>query len=622
MFSRAPQRPGREVARAIRPLAWGLGLTLPTLGFVLALAATPYQGPSLPLISLLIVVFVAHSWGFLAGMGSALATWLISIWYYSHGGHLLTFAAEDQVRLAALGVTTPAAALMVGLFKRQADRQEALLSSQAELLELAHEAIIVYSLDGSIRFWNDGAEELFGWPRSEALGQVAHVLRETRFPVAREAIMDEIMDKGRWAGEIGHARRGGLRIVVESRQALQLARNGKPLAILEVCRDITARRTAEDAARDAEERFRALADASFEGIAVSDQGTILLVNGALARLFGYAQTLMVGMHATELLAPESRPFVAARGEEHPYEVTAMRGDGSFFPAEIQVKGAVYEGTSVQFLALRDITWRKEVERLKDEVFGLVGHDLRNPIVAIRMALDAAVSGLMGEVPEKVRTILAGALGVSGRMLRLTEDLLEAEQMAAGLIIVSKEAFRADTLFRKAVAEVEAGGRVVIEPTEVAFVADGDRIVQVLVNLIGNAIKFSPERSPITLSATVSGDAAILSVQDSGKGIPEDRLDVIFERFQQLETDYGNRREGFGLGLAICRTIVGRHGGRIWAESKVGQGSAFRFTLPLGAVSEASAQFGVSHLDRGEQFFLTERLGEIDGGFSEGDLGPL
>jgi signal transduction histidine kinase len=113
-------------------------------------------------------------------------------------------------------------------------------------------------------------------------------------------------------------------------------------------------------------------------------------------------------------------------------------------------------------------------------------------------------------------------------------------------------------------------------------ADADRVQQTLVNLLGNAIKFSPAGSTVTVSAHTNGSEAVISVRDTGRGIPSDKLSTIFERFEQVDSSDARQKGGSGLGLAISRSIVQQHGGRIWVESTLGEGSTFRFTLPLTA----------------------------------------
>ena len=128
--------------------------------------------------------------------------------------------------------------------------------------------------------------------------------------------------------------------------------------------------------------------------------------------------------------------------------------------------------------------------------------------------------------------------------------------------------------------VESNITLFVEPTSVQVWVDRDRIIQTLVNLVSNAIKFSPPHSTVTLSTQALADRVLFQVKDQGRGIPADKLDTIFGRFQQVDASDSRQKGGTGLGLAICRGIVQQHGGRIWVESVVGQGSIFYFTVPI------------------------------------------
>ena len=184
-----------------------------------------------------------------------------------------------------------------------------------------------------------------------------------------------------------------------------------------------------------------------------------------------------------------------------------------------------------------------------------------------------------------------AVGNAERLARLVNDILELERAGSGQAELDYSSFPVHDLFRRATDLLQASAakanlRFVLKSNDVTVWADFDRILQTLSNLISNAIKFSPamaenETSVITLRALyIGGGRAQIEVQDHGRGIPPDKLQQIFERFQQVDASDSRTRGGTGLGLAICRTIVQQHGGQIWATSVPGDGSTFFFTLPL------------------------------------------
>ncbi|MBM3276127.1 MAG: PAS domain S-box protein, partial [Candidatus Sericytochromatia bacterium] len=498
--------------------------------------------------------------------------------------------SEDAFRMAVMGVTTPLAAAMVGYLKKQQDKQEMELAAQAELLELAQEAIIVRDMHGRVTYWNHGAEDLYQWSAGDAVGRDLDDMLETTYPIAAGAVRAAILAQGHWAGEIRQSRKGGDVLVLETHQALQLGLDGRPHRILVISRDITARRAAETAAREADQRFRALAEGSFEGIAIFEQGTIMLVNEALARLFRAEPYEFIGLQGDDLVVELQREMIRARihgAESVPVEVVALRPDGSTFAAEVRFRDAVQDGTPVRFMAIRDITERKEAERLKNEILGMVSHDLRNPLAAIRMSLDVALAGKAhdGGPPPMV---LETARRSCDRLIRLTTDLMDRQRIAEGIFALDIGACQADDIVEQAVAEVRPiadprGISVDVDCDPFALRGDRERLVQVILNLLHNAIKFSPDGATVTLKGKADPLEVRFEVEDRGRGIPAEKREAVFERFQVVQAEDAKQFGGFGLGLPICRAVVERHGGRIWAERAEPEGSRFVIALPAGEV---------------------------------------
>lgn len=219
---------------------------------------------------------------------------------------------------------------------------------------------------------------------------------------------------------------------------------------------------------------------------------------------------------------------------------------------------------------------------KDELIGLVSHELRSPLTSISGALK-----LMEAQPAadpKTRQLTALASRGTNRLIRLVDDLLDIERAESGELALDLQRVSVNELFGDAedathgVAEA-ARVHVRFDGSDEIIVADRDRIVQVIVNLIGNAVKFSPPDTTVVVSAARCSGVVRFSVRDQGRGIPADKLEVVFERFRQIALEDGTKKKGAGLGLAICRAIVSQHGGRIWAENNSNGGAVFRFELP-------------------------------------------
>jgi PAS domain S-box-containing protein len=232
----------------------------------------------------------------------------------------------------------------------------------------------------------------------------------------------------------------------------------------------------------------------------------------------------------------------------------------------------------------DITKRQEVDRLKSEFVSTVSHELRTPLTAIRGSLGLLAAGVYNNKPEKNQQMLKIAAEQTDRLVRLVNDILDLQRLESGQVALVRQSCQAWILIQQSVEIMQAsadvsGIQICIEGEDVTIWAYPDAILQTFTNLIGNAIKFSPPGSQVWLRAERQGSAVLFSVQDRGRGIPTDRLETIFERFQQVDASDSRQKGGTGLGLAICRHIVEQHGGRIWAESTLEEGSTFYFTVP-------------------------------------------
>jgi signal transduction histidine kinase len=234
--------------------------------------------------------------------------------------------------------------------------------------------------------------------------------------------------------------------------------------------------------------------------------------------------------------------------------------------------------------INDITERK---RLENEFISLVSHELRTPLTSLLGSLDLLNAGRLGSLNEQGQQILSIAVTNTERLMRLINDILDIERMKSGKIALQKVKCNAASLLTQAVEAMQAMAeqaqvQLINQPLTVELWADPDRIVQTLTNLLSNAIKFSEPGSTVWIGneLTASESRLLITVKDQGRGIPADKLQLIFERFQQVDVSDSRKKGGTGLGLAICRSIVEQHDGKIWVESTLGEGSTFYITLPL------------------------------------------
>ena len=294
------------------------------------------------------------------------------------------------------------------------------------------------------------------------------------------------------------------------------------------------------------------------------------------------------MHVAEVVAP-GRGWAAAEYDRFLHEGTwsgeleLRRRDGTLVPVEAHAT-VVHrpEGAPVYLSVIRDIAHRRAAEQAQRDFLAMVTHELKNPLAAIvghaqLMQRRAAYSA------EGMATIVAAAK----RLQRLIDDLHDAAHVVAGQPELRRSEVDLAALTREAAAQAMAvmpAHPVQVEAPEHALVGwwDGDRVLQVVQNLLNNAGKYSPEGSAIRLRLEERTGEALIAVTDRGSGVaPHERV-RLFERFYRTESAALSGVEGHGLGLHICKLLVEAHGGRIWVESVLGQGTSVSFTLPYSA----------------------------------------
>jgi len=228
----------------------------------------------------------------------------------------------------------------------------------------------------------------------------------------------------------------------------------------------------------------------------------------------------------------------------------------------------------------------EIDRMKADFFSSMSHELRTPLTSIKEGTGLLLDGVGGETTDKQRKLLTILAEESNRLIGVVNSLLDLSKMEAGMLNYQFETVNLDPLIRKAVAEITPlveAKQIVLETAIDAGLPparlDPERMLQVLRNLLGNAVKFTPKGGRVRVAARCADGKLEVSVQDSGPGIPAESVTAVFEKFRQGNHQGARTRQGTGLGLAIAKNIVSSHGGEIWAESELGQGSKFFFILP-------------------------------------------
>lgn len=268
-------------------------------------------------------------------------------------------------------------------------------------------------------------------------------------------------------------------------------------------------------------------------------------------------------------------------------VSALKARRTIADLELQLSSAVEQQQKDSL----QLSQRSQLDTLKDEFISTVSHELRTPLTSIRGSLGLLSSGIIGNLDAKAQNLLRIAVTNTDRLIRLINDILDLERMESGRAPLQIRRCSMYELAQQAMDTMKGmadGTSVHLEfgyttnsPSLEAMFFDGDsdRLLQVLTNLLSNAIKFSPPESTVRIHAEATADSLLLKVTDEGRGIPADKLDTIFDRFQQVEPSDARQKGGTGLGLAICRTIVQQHSGSIWAQRNLGPGTTLNVILP-------------------------------------------
>jgi PAS domain S-box-containing protein len=352
-----------------------------------------------------------------------------------------------------------------------------------------------------------------------------------------------------------------------------------------------SRAGAELERKQAEEKFVKAFRASPNPIAITSlsENRFIDVNSSFLKMCGYALEEVIGHTSVELklgVAEETYAKAIAQaletGSLHNLEFKLRTQSGIIKTVLLSIELIDLAGCPCVLNIINDITERK---RLENELISLVSHELRTPMTSLLGALDLLGSGQLGTLSPQGEQVLNIAINNTERLTRLVNDILDLERMKSGKVVMQKANCNVADLLTQAVQAMAAMAdkseiKLILEPINLDIFVDSDRILQTLTNLLSNAIKFSHPGGKIWLRAHKQAEKIEIQVQDEGRGIPTDKLQSIFDRFQQVDASDSRKKGGTGLGLAICKNIVEQHEGKIWVESVLGKGSIFYISLPL------------------------------------------
>lgn len=499
--------------------------------------------------------------------------------------------------------------IIIGASKIVRDISERQLASEkqailAAIVETSDDAIVSKTLKGIITSWNRAAEKTFGYTEQEAIGQHISLI----IPPDRLSEEDFIIGQIAKGSKVDHfetVRRAkdGREVHLSVTVSPVVDASGKIIGASKVARDISAIKQASE-----KQAMLAAIIGSSDDTIVSKtlEGKITSWNRSAERMFGYSEQEALGQHISMIIPPDrlnEETFIigeVSQGKkvDH-FETVRVAKGGRLVPISLSVSPIIDKNGQVigaskiardisEHLAVQEEKARlydeiKALNDKKDEFIGLASHELKTPLTSIQGYLQI----LNNDMSEERRKEFLKRTGQQVKKLNnLVSDLLDISKIEAGKLQFNPSAFDLSQVTRDAIDLITYSNnshklRLETDLDKLVIHGDAQRIEQVILNLLTNAIRYAPGSDEVVVQLSQESGLAKVSVRDRGIGIPADKLEHIFSRFYRVTEN--KNVSGLGLGLYLSKQIIDRHQGRIWAESVVGEGSVFYFTLPIEAI---------------------------------------
>jgi len=469
------------------------------------------------------------------------------------------------------------------------------------LLEAAPDAMVVVNQSGEIVLLNVQAEKQFGYSRDELVGQkVTNIIpegfAERLIADGSRPAADALAQQIGTGIELSGLRKDESEFPIEI--MLSPLDSTEGILVTAAIRDISVRKAADRHLAQMEGRYRGLLEAAPDAMVVVNQrGEIVLLNVQAEKQFGYCRDELVGQKMTNIIPEGFAERLIADALRTPedalaqqigtgIELNGRRNDGSYFPIEIMLSPLNSSEGILVTAAIRDITTRKGMERLKDEFVATVSHELRTPLTSIAGALGLLIGNTASSLPDSAVRLIAIAHANSERLVRLINDILDIEKIESDHMVLNLRPIDVRSLVEQTIEAnrgfAERYGvriRLTDVPNTCTVRSDSDRLMQVVTNLLSNAIKFSPKGDEVTVAIRPRGGAVRISVRDHGPGIPVDFKPHIFRKFAQADATDARQKSGTGLGLSIVKQIITRLGGEVAFDDAPGGGTLFHVELP-------------------------------------------
>ncbi len=496
------------------------------------------------------------------------------------------------------------------------------------LLEAAPDAMVLADAAGAIQFVNEEAERMFGYNREELVGKQVEILMPSavhdRHKHHRTSYQENPERRPMGQGlDLVARRKDGTEFTAEISLSPLETENG--LVVTAAIRDTTERRRMEQEAKDRQTRLESLLDNALDAVVLTDlEGRVVEWNTAAEHMFAVSQKDAEGQlfHVFAMAQKARKQFLAilkdtAAGKEdaHRVWVAELRGAAGDFPVEASL-ARVESGDDTFLLAvIRDITERRkaeesdrlaferlieiqqlrEVNRFKTLLLNTASHELNTPMTPLRLQLHLLESGRLGELSDRQKHSVEVLQRNVERLSMLIQDVLDVARLESGKLKIVQKPLNIDGIIKEALDTFDqpiakADLKVTVHAEEGLMIrADRNRMIQVLVNLISNAIKFSPEGGSISVEAHAEGGLVLVQVIDGGPGLTAEQIGNLFQPFSQVHDLRRTNLPGTGLGLYISKGIIEQHGGTIGVESAgPGKGATFWFRLPRYAPDQSPA----------------------------------
>ena len=477
----------------------------------------------------------------------------------------------------------------------------------------------IFALDtrGNVLSWNEGARRLKGYTAEEIIGRhFSTFYPQSDIDAGKPPWELEVaMEEGRFEDEGWRIRKDGSRMWANVVITALFDNSGKHVGFAKVTRDLTERRSVEETLRASEERFRLLVQTvkDYAIFMLNPDGIVASWNDGAAAIKGYTAAEIIGKHFSTFYPqedidnakPEFELRVASKVGRFEDEGWRLRKDGTRLWANVVITAMRDPmGTLIGFAKVtRDLTERRAAEeraiadarrateaevanRTKSEFLASMSHELRTPLNAIGGYAELIAMGIGGSVTEQQQEYLTRIRGSQQHLLGIINDLLNYSKIEAGHVNYELDSMPLNGVLDAVIPLVTPQARakdIVLEsepcPPDLCATGDRTKTEQIVLNLLSNAVKFTPNGGRVSVRCHLDGDRARIVVEDTGPGIPGDKLNSIFEPFVQLGRSRTSQHEGTGLGLAISRDLARAMNGNVSVASTVGKGSTFTLSLP-------------------------------------------